>query len=375
MGNSNSFSAFLLSRLPLSFYILPCALFFLLLPAHCVARQLEDALSATGAEGVSDKSGIVELEYRQHRNPVSALKLDSSDIKASGWLFRYQGIPISYLGEPSEMSIQPASLLPEGYRADLSFTPLYYAEYGDFREPFRTQLAIAPQLEILLLRGLVIDFQWVVPFQNDFKRRAGYNVRPGNVGISFLSSWKLRHFLKVKLGSFTNFRYGAMAEFLNWNRNYRWLSGISLYSTSNYLYVKNVLYREKAMEFTGSIFTSYRLKRYHITLRLALEQYLYSDTGTRFDFIRQFGNTDVGFYLTQSVNGSNGGFYFTIPLVPKRFYQNRWLQVRPANEWTFSYELRPGTQIGTDFDDFTSFERKLRSYNPLFLEDQLRVEQ
>ena len=115
--------------------------------------------------------GVTFLDYRLKRNPGYIFN-NSNSLKAQT-VHLFRGQPIIVVEEGS--AVLPLNMEPvnQRYKLDLQLRPVVYAEFGDFRESLRTQLSMAPRLSFGF-GGFYTVFQWILPFQNDFKNRFGF---------------------------------------------------------------------------------------------------------------------------------------------------------------------------------------------------------
>ncbi len=341
--------------------VLSSILFPTILKAQKAVRDLERS---------SREVDHLVFDYRLHRNPTFVLDemrlLDSLD-NVGTKTYLYNGDPIVTLG------IDSVDIVPEPgnpYKVDLQIKPLYYAEYGDFREPLRTQLAIGPRLQVNFKHFYAVG-QWILPFQNDFNLRLGFGSRPGELGLGYARVLNRVNFTNTFIGTFTNQRYGAYTEYIRMLAGGRFYLGGSFYYTGRYAYDEQILYREVIKYFSGNVFGLYRIVRHDLTLRLTAERFLRDDAGVTFEIFRQFGNTDIGFYGTRSQNGDNAGFFVVFSLWPRKFYANKWLQVRPPHSFRLTYDLRPNTGISERTRPYNDFFYDIYRFNPQYIQNQL----
>lgn len=345
-----------------------CLVFFL---TWISLNQLIAQESWKDTELKKSKEGVTYFDYRHHRNPTYFFKRKLKDDKDSVFVHLFRGKAIVELKSDTFLLPRKYSTSQIPYKIDIQVKPLFSAEYGDFREPVRTQLAIGPRLE-LAVGGLYGVFQWVLPFQNDFKNRFGSSYRPGEVGIGFTEIIKGKSFLNLFIGTFTNDRYGAYSEFVSRTTSAKFYYGFSAYYTGRFLYEGGTLFREDINYFSGNIFAQYKLKYPDVNIRLTVEKFLRSDFGATLDVFRQFGNTDIGFNFTISKNGENAGIYVILPLWPRKFYSNDWIQIRPPHSFQFTYDLRPNTGIAEKARTYNNFFTDIYRFNLPYLNNELK---
>lgn len=329
-----------------------------------LAQELSDleAVEANGDNFIFD--------YRLHRNPFFILRnltLEDS-VKEKKHIHLYRGSVI-YGGEHLAGKYRNQ----KHYKLDFQLEPYYNSRFGDVDDPFRTQLGIGPRVEWTSKWGIYGVFQWLIPIQNDFDVEVGFGHRPGETGIGFTRVFNQKVFLNAFAGIFMNRRYGASTELILMNETGRFYYGGGLFYSGPYIYTDNTFIRERVRYLSGYGFLAYRIVSQDLTLRLIGERYLHDDYGGRLEVIRQFGNTDIGFYAQKSKNGENGGIMVTLSLWPRKFYNNSWFQFRPPHSLKIQYDLITATRSGQALRNQTDFFYDILRLNPHFIEEQMKT--
>ncbi len=364
------------------------ALFFMsILPFTYVSTTAQEL---SDLEKVRLDESTFTFDYRLHRNPVYILKkmMMEDSLEGKTITYLYNGDPIysttqlpqprtqnSQNSQPGTQSLKSGALNSKlgtpNYKLDLQLKPFYYAEYGDFRQPLRLQLAIGPRLQWNIWNGFYGVFQWMLPVYNDFDVRLGFGPRPGELGLGYIRVLGRKNFLQGFVGTFTNDRYGFYGEYTRMLADGKVYLGGSLYYTGAFRYDDQILYREIVDYWTGNVHASYRFVQHDLTVRVVGEKFLRNDEGVSLEVFRQFGNTDIGFYGTRSRNGDNAGFFVVFALWPRKFYSNKWLQVRFPHSFRLLYDLRPNTGISERTRPYTDLFYDVYRYNPFFINNQL----
>ncbi len=320
------------------------------------------------ATQVSDET--LYFDYRLHRNPFYIyrnLMLEDS-VKDLHQVHLYRGSVIYNPGEPI------ANFKPKKhYKLDLQVEPFYVSRFGDVDDPFRTQLGLGPRLEWMTKWGVYGVFQWLFPIQNDFDVEVGFGNRPGETGIGFTKIWSQKIFLNAFTGILTNRRYGASGELILMNDQGTLYYGGGIFYSGPYVYRDNLFIRERIRYVSGYAFAAYRIISQDLTLKLTAERFLNEDYGARLDVVRQFGNTDVGFYAQKSKFGENGGIFIALSLWPRKFYSNTWFQFRPPHSLKIQYDLLSAIRSGQSLRNQTDFFYDILRFNPRFIEEQVRT--
>ncbi len=340
----------------------------LVLVAGVQTTMLAQELSDLEAVEIDGDNFI--FDYRLHRNPFFILRnltLEDS-VKEKKHIHLYRGSVI-YGGEHLDGKYQNR----KHYKLDFQLEPYYNSRFGDIDDPFRTQLGIGPRLEWTSKWGIYGVFQWLIPIQNDFDIEVGFGHRPGETGIGFTRIFNQRVFLNAFAGIFTNRRYGASSELILMNESGRLYYGGGLFYSGPYIYTDNTFIRERVRYLSGYGFLAYRIVSQDLTIRLVGERYLYEDYGGRLEVVRQFGNTDIGFYAQKSKNGENGGIMVTLSLWPRKFYTNSWFQIRPPHSLKIQYDLLTATRSGQALRNQTDLFYDILRFNPYFIKEQMKT--
>lgn len=350
------------------------------------ADSLRDMLQAKGAENIQyfkDTQGRshYQLEYRLHRNPLVLLN------ELPDWALKSDTVAVTMLwygspwttisnGQAEEADFRQRTKRSKSgglkgfpYKLDISVSPVVFAEFGDEPDLVRTQFAIAPKLNWLLPYGLSVDVQWILPLQNDFERRLGLSSRPGEMSMSYTKSFARNQMLVASAGTFIDRQYGASIDYaIRKGSNY---FGASANLSAGYAYDEQVLYREPLEYVSGGVWWMHSFPKHDLWTRVTLERFLFDDYGSRIELFRQFGNNEMGLYMTASGRGFNGGIQWALPLFPKAFYKNNYVQIRPANQFLFTYEYVRNQTYGQSLKKYRQMERSFRALHPSFIENHL----
>jgi len=346
-------------------YIVLLFIFFVPFLSNAQKIKINDA-------EILQKNGdsAILVDYRLHRNPSLVIKELKKDSTNNNILHLYRGHVI-YSSQESQYPKYSLPILP--YKLDFQIKPFYYAEYGQFDNPVQTQIGMAPKVELQVWKGFYGVFQWYIPFQNDFKIRLGYESRPGELGVGYSFVKKQRHFFNTFLGTFINDRYGVYAEYIWSNRAQNFYLGGAAYLTGRFLWDEGVLYLdEEGMTYpSGTVFAAYRFIKHDLTVRLMAEKFLRDDQGFTMEVFRQFGSTDIGFYASKTKKGDNAGLFVTFALWPRKFYANKYVQLRLPHSFRLAYNLRPNTGIGEVTRPYTDFFYDIYRFNKNFINKRI----
>ena len=348
---------------------------------------LQDVLQSKGAENIqyfkdSQVRAHYVLEYRLHRNPLVLLNelpdwVAQSDTVALTLMWHgnawttVSGGRVEGASREDAPNDRSAASVSAGwpYKIDVSIAPVIFADFGDEFDIFRTQFGLAPQINYLFPFGLSADVQWIFPIQNDFERRLGFSNRPGHISLSYTKSFKPDHMFVATVGTFQNRQIGAGVDYII-RSGHEYFGGAANLSAA-YVYEDRVLYKGPFDYVSAAIWWMHAFPRYDLWTRVSLERFLFDDYGSRVEVFRQFGNNEMGLYLTASAGGFNGGLQWALPLFPKAFYKNDYMQVRPASQFLFTYEYRRNQNNGASLVKYRQIERAFRTMHTSFIKNHL----
>ncbi len=315
------------------------------------------------------------IDYNLHRNPVEFIRDGyQGSLQNDSFVQLLYGNPIIQFknGRFEDVNVTSSFNLQKPYKLDIELEPHRMLAFGAFDDPVESQLGVAPKLTIVVAKGLYGVFQWIVPLQNDFIYNP-YTVshRPGQIGMGY--DWFINNRLAITgyFGTLSSNQYGAHLEFLARSKDSHWYFGGSYFYTANYGYYEQYYFRESLQTKSGYVQLAYRWHAYDLTFRVIGDYYMNRDLGATFEVLRQYGNTDVGFFAIAAQNGTNAGFFFRCPLWPKKFYSNKLLQVRLPNTFAEYYNVKSSGNMPRVRNFRSLFEEMLR-FNPVYLNNQLK---
>lgn len=220
------------------------------------------------------------------------------------------------------------------FKADILIYPQLSFQNMDITKIYQIMFSLNPALEISLWSGMKFTGQIILPLYVDTKGYAAYSpihkkVRPGF--ITFSQRFRLPLNIKgnATIGYFNANRYGMdLKLFRPCTFDPRFslegrvgLTGIGYWDGFNIYYDKDMIY-------TWTVGANFYWPEYNTQFSLKGEQYLLGERGIKFEMIRHFRYTSIGFYAMKAEQAnSNGGFRFQILLPPykqKRF-KNKYI--------------------------------------------------
>jgi hypothetical protein len=259
---------------------------------------------------------------------------------------------------------------PTYNKIDLVIYPQVKIQLGNFDDPFESQFNIAPAFEISFMRGMNLMAQIIIPLQNDLETN-GNNVRPGIISISQTIRFPRNFFGIISAGYFTRNRYGFNSEIRKFFFNGKISVGFSGGLTG---YAELI---DRQWNYTGiNLFTwfadaGYRWAKYDLTMKAGYGSFLNGEGGWRFDAFRQFREVTVGFFASETGGFLNGGFYFRVPLPPRKYSTKHFIRIRPESYFSWEYRARGRSEAGRSFSSGSSIPDLFYNLNPDYLKTNI----
>lgn len=256
------------------------------------------------------------------------------------------------------------------YKFDLVIHPQFKAHFGNRRDPFESQLNLAPELSASFWKGLRFSGALIVPLQNELAEEEDF-VRPGTIVLNQTLRLPRAIFLSAAIGYFDEQRYGVDFEIRKYSHAGRWAVAANLGYTGFASYLKGVWSYTDIDLLTASVAAEYRWPKLDLILRAAGGQFLDRDRGGRFELFRQFGEVDFGFYLVKTDAGENGGFHFSIPIFPAKYLPAARFRISPAKNFQWEYRYRRLDSSGRQFETGNRLYDFSKRLHPDYIKSQL----
>lgn len=277
------------------------------------------------------------------------------------------------------------------FKVDIFVYPEFSFRNSKLSVPYQVRLNMNLAIQVPLWRGAKATAQLVVPVVNQY----GYkydSVRPGYITLSQTLRLPFNVFVTGTAGFFNNNRAGVdlsaeyhpgkgrfwvdgRVSYTVWGEWGKWeSSGEGMVNVAPFMYG----YSLEETRMTGQLGVNYYWKRFNTQFVFSGESYLGGDCGVRFDMIRHFKYSSIGFYGMYVPSdwwnsGINAGFRFQITLPPYKYKRKGYIpRVMPSRNWGFSYNAGGtfvyGQKFRADVDDNISNNIK---YNPYYLKTEL----
>lgn len=187
------------------------------------------------------------------------------------------------------------------YKVDLSVEPQLRYLLGNFNNPVKTQVILAPTARVQLYKGLELTGQTLFSIQNDFNNDK--RVTAGLITLTKNMKFGKSTFMALSAGYFTSRRLGMLGQlqkyYLNGKLRIDGQMGYTTYSTiSGELTKSHIEERQYTMARIGA---QYLIESYDLFVKASYGTYLFQDKGLRLEIFRQFGEIRIGLQDRKSV--------------------------------------------------------------------------
>jgi hypothetical protein len=379
-----------------------------------LAAALKSKLVEHGFENVAvtikDRQVLVTYENRLYRHEVRAVKEIlkivvplAQEISCMTLIPQYRKIPLMaitvsldpHLALFNGQTAPPASffsvetsldvdgiwqeiesmpkLNSSSWKFDLVVHPQFNAQFGNFDDPVKSQINLAPELTASFWEGMLLSAQLIIPLQNDLGEE-GDGWRPGLLTFNQVLRLPQNTFVAATLGYFTQQRYGTDLEVKKYFANGRISLGANVGCTGYAFYAKGAWKYSRFDCLTALFSADYRVAPFDMTVRTMYGKFLYRDKGWRWDILRQFREVDIGFFGIRTPIGTNLGLNFSIPIFPPKHLPAGTLRLRTANYFSWEYRYRGILDSGASgyrYKTGNSLDDFMKRFHPDYVKNQL----
>ena len=233
-----------------------------------------------------------------------------------------------------------------------------------------------PTIEVSLWKGAKLNAQVIIPIYNEYGSAYG-QVRQGYVGLTQQVRLPWNTFLTAAVGSFTNNRWGGDLSAIHYFKDERFsVEGRIGYTGASRF--RNWRWKVSPLKrLTWTLGGGFYWPKYNTQFKAKVEQYLLGEKGVRFEMMRNFRYTSIGFYAMKvqyaGNKGYNGGFRFQINLPPYRYKRRGYIpRVLPSRSFGMSYNAGNERYYGKSYTPVLSNTiAQENSLNPYFIKSEL----
>jgi len=258
------------------------------------------------------------------------------------------------------------------FKIDAVISPQIKMRFGNFDKIAESQINLAPKIKTILSNGFELSAEAIFPLHNDLDNAGDY-IRPGIITLNQLLKLPFNSYASFTAGYFSSKRYGVDLDVQNFLFNGKISSGLSIGYTKMAFFDKGIWYYTNDHLVTYTAFTSYRLNSLDLNFKLSFGKFLQQDKGFRLEVNRQFGETELGFFCSKTSLSNNGGFYFSIPIFPSKYWKIKTVRVRPAETFSWEYRYKTIDEDLRNYDTGNRIDNMMKKFNPDYFKKQLII--
>ncbi len=289
---------------------------------------------------------------------------------------------ISYdLGKDWQKAVSCKKLNRSLFKVDVVIYPELSLKNMVVTQVYQVLFNLSPTIEVSFWKGMKFTGQLVVPVYNDgfeMLSEAVHNVydrvHPGVVSLS--QTVRLPHniWASLAVGHFSNNRYGVdmrMQHVLKADERFS-VEGRLGYTGPCYWDGFTCHFATNKV-WTWEVGANFYWPQYNLQTSLKAMQWTEGEKGVRFDMIRHFRYTSIGFYAVKAKGiDVNGGFRFQVALPPYRYKRKGYIpRVTPSKNMGMAYNA------GNERNYYNTFRTEPsdnimqnNSFNPYYIKSE-----
>lgn len=259
------------------------------------------------------------------------------------------------------------------YKVDIVVYPDFSFQNLIITQVYQVLFNLSPAIEVSLWKGMKLTGQMIFPIYNEYG--SDYEqIRQGYITLSQSVRLPQNVFLTAAVGTFNNRRWGADLKVKHYLKKDERFSVEARIGYTGVSYFEDLSWHVSPLKrITWTLGGSFYWPRYNTLVSLKAEQYLLGEKGVRFDVMRNFRYTSIGFYAMKAEHApKNGGFYFQIALPPYGKYKRNHVRVTPAKYFGISYNAGNERYYGKSYvPELGTTYAYENIYNPYFIKSEL----
>ena len=260
------------------------------------------------------------------------------------------------------------------FKVDIMIYPQLSYKNMIITQIYQVLFDLNPTIEVSLWPGGKLTGQIKIPVYNDGYGTLEDKVHPGHITLSQRFRLPYNILGKATVGYFNADRWGVDLSLFYPFRDKRFsLEGCIGYVGIGYWNGFKLHYDTK-MTTTWTVGGNFYWPRYNTQFSLKGERYLLGEKGIKFEVIRHFRYTSIGFYATKAEHAnSNGGFKFQVALpfykykrrkyIPRVNFSNNMGIIYNAGNERFYYKQYKAEASDNIMEN--------NSFNPYFIKSEL----
>lgn len=306
------------------------------------------------------------LEHRGINNPSEILKLASKICDGQGFSevtfvilksgiilfeaeFNNKTIIPSFLNNMEELTYHRNFSISK-YRLNTFFLPDPSIRFGYFDDPVQSKINLLLGTDLILFRGASVFSSLKLPFINNLDNE-GLSPTIGPTFFNYFGKFDSKNFFQISSGIFFNNRYGIDLQYIYNDLSKPWSLGFRFAQSGFYFAPKGGVFFNPPNDEMILINMDYLFSN-RITVSLEGGQFLGLDRGLKVRFFKQYKNMELGFFGAYTNAGSNGGFSFMVPLLPRKIIRSKGFEFRGHEGFRWEYNYSNTGSIALDFNRY-----------------------
>lgn len=233
-----------------------------------------------------------------------------------------------------------------------------------------------PAVEVSLWPGGKLAAMVKIPAYNDGFGSLEDKVHPGQITLSqrFALAYGIKG--RITAGYFNNSRWGLDAQVMMPFKDRRWWAEARAGYLGRGYWEGFHLYYDTDMILHWSAGVNFFWPKYNTQFKLTANKWLLNDKGLKFEMIRHFRYTSIGFYAfkaTDKAANINGGFRFQVALPPYKYKRKGYIpRISTSNQMGLVYNAGNEQYYYREYKTEASDNiMEANSFNPLFIENEM----
>ena len=278
---------------------------------------------------------------------------------------------VSYAtGDEWEVLKNIAPINPPENKIDLVIYPQFGLRNMTLSQIYEIQFNLAPTLEVSLWKGMYFTGQVIFPIVDDLTTQK-YNIRPGFVTLSQNFRLPFAIFGRATIGNFSSNRYGIDINIEHPFAYTNWTVGFNAGLTGKSEFRNGQWITGEANTQTWFVKTGYFYSNLDVKFDLSYGKYLNGDRGFRADCTRHIGANTVGFFAMRSGGKINGGFHFSVPILPIKRNRKHALRVIPTRFIDWEYNAGTEFYYGKTYETRPNENKSEHFINPDYIRNEI----
>lgn len=234
----------------------------------------------------------------------------------------------------------------------------------------------SPSVEVSLWPGGKLAAMVKIPAYNDGFGSLEDKIHPGQITLSqrFALAYGIKG--RVTAGYFNNSRWGLDGQLLMPFKDRRWWAEARAGYLGRGYWDGFHLHYDKDMQLHWSAGVNFFWQKYNTQFKLTANKWLLNDKGLKFEMIRHFRRTSIGFYAFKATDKAahlNGGFRFQVALPPYKYKRKSYIpRISTSGQMGLVYNAGNEQYYYREYKTEASDNiMEANSFNPLFIENEM----